>query len=158
QKTPVGVVHAEQRLETLLQRGVSGTRLIEVNTPGFRGMYLPRRMENLGFIRFWRSHDVCSHAGARFSFDSVRKTRAVCPTTSEVSQLELAALLARIAVNGDTQPAAGVGPIVVGGGRGNAKRLSRLLDRHAREKAELDQFGLPPVELFKVRQCLIQSQ
>jgi hypothetical protein len=47
-----------------------------------------------------------------------------------------------IAAIGGVEPGTGITPAAVGAGKGDVETFRRLLEREAREKAELDQFGL----------------
>src|SRR5262249_41475038 len=57
----------------------------------------------------------------------------------------------------ESQPRASVGPVLIGGGRGNAKSPSGLLHGQPGEEPELDQIGPPPILLLQLHQRLIQG-
>ena len=63
----------------------------------------------------------------------------------------------RAAAHGQPEPGPGVGPVLVGGGRGDPEDLGGLPDGQPGEEPELDEFGLPgvlPGELLeRVVQC-----
>ena len=56
------------------------------------------------------------------------------------------------------QPGAGVVPVPLGGGVGDVQSFRRLLDRQAREIAELDQIGLGRSWSASLRQGLVQCE
>src|SRR6476619_6491920 len=77
---------------------------------------------------------------------SVRNPDVICPTGPDFFSFSSRTGLGRtVPAHRQAEPAPGVGPIVVGGRRGDAEGLRRLRAGQAREEAELDQFGLPLV-------------
>src|SRR4029450_9783674 len=61
------------------------------------------------------------------------------------------------AVDRHPEPTACVRPVLLGGGRGDAERRSRLLDGEAGEEPELDQFSLARVLRFELLESRIQG-
>src|SRR5262245_60972475 len=62
------------------------------------------------------------------------------------------------AVDRHPEPAAGVRPVLLGGGGGDAQRGGRLLGGKAGEEAELDQLGLARVLRFELPEGLVQGE
>src|SRR5262249_32192069 len=56
------------------------------------------------------------------------------------------------------EPGAGVGPVALGGGGGNAQSRGGLLDGQARKVAQLDQFSLDRVLARQLLQGFIQGE
>src|SRR5262252_7141869 len=62
------------------------------------------------------------------------------------------------AANRHSEAAAGVRPVLLGGGGGDAERGGRLLGGEAGEEPELDQLGLARVLSFELPEGLVQGE
>src|SRR5215472_9972852 len=88
----------------------------------------------------------------------MRNCRAEYPMLRDVFRKKLVRPAARLIRHLETQPGAGVGPVVISRGNGDAERPGRVFIGQAGKEAELDQLRFTPVFPLQCLEGFMQGE